>query len=168
MWVPGDELADRCASDEALRAKRLRLATEDRNEMAKLKQGSISMAFIKGQARREANREWSTLITQLDKKRGYVTLRKTRENIPKIPRALRTAPKRPASTFFQLASGHAMIAPFLKEKFGWIESDTCWWCMTARQTREHLFKECPAWKEEIEELWKEAGEAIASLGGVLA
>lgn len=59
-----------------------------------------------------------------------------------------------------------MIAPFLKEKFGWIVSDTCWWCVTGRQTREHLFKECPAWKEEIRKLWKEVGEATASPGGV--
>ena len=52
-----------------------------------------------------------------------------------------------------------MIAPFLKEKFGWIDSDRCWWCGSGRQTREHLFKECSAWKEEIRELWREVGEA---------
>ena len=61
--------------------------------------------------------------------------------------------------FFQLSSGHAMIAPFLKEKFGWIESDQCWWCSRGRQTREHLFKEFSAWKEEIRKLWKEVAEA---------
>ena len=52
-----------------------------------------------------------------------------------------------------------MIAPFLKEKFGWIGSDVCWWCGSGRQTREHLFKECLAWKKEIRELWEEVGEA---------
>ena len=52
-----------------------------------------------------------------------------------------------------------MIAPFLKEKFRWIESDTCWWCTKSRQTREHLFKECSAWRQEIRTLWKEVGEA---------
>ena len=52
-----------------------------------------------------------------------------------------------------------MIAPFLKEKFRWIESDTCWWCTKSRQTREHLFKECSAWRQEIRALWKEVGEA---------
>ena len=77
--------------------------------------------------------------------------------IPKISIALQKAPKELASRFFQLASGHAMIAPFLKEKFGWIESDSCWWCSSGRQTREHLFKECRAWKEEIKELWREVG-----------
>ena len=58
-----------------------------------------------------------------------------------------------------------MIAPFLKEKFGWIDSDICWWCGTRRQTREHLFKECLAWRKEIRELWEEVGEAIATGSG---
>ena len=39
-----------------------------------------------------------------------------------------------------------------------MDSDLCWWCGSARQTREHLFKECITWKEEIRELWKEIGE----------
>ena len=51
-----------------------------------------------------------------------------------------------------------MIAPFLKEKFGWVESDQCWWCDSGRQSREHLFKECWTWKEQIRELWKKVGE----------
>ena len=55
-----------------------------------------------------------------------------------------------------------MIAPFLQEKFGWIESDLCWWCTKNRQTREHLFKECSTWKEEIRKLWKEVAEATGS------
>ena len=80
------------------------------------------------------------------------------------PRELQRAPTELASRFFQLASGHAMIAPFLKEKFGWIRSDVCWWCESGRQTREHLFKECLAWKEEIRELWKEMGEATVTEG----
>ena len=76
-----------------------------------------------------------------------------------IPIGLQKAPKELASRFFQLSSGHAMIAPFLKEKFGWIESDSCWWCSGGRQSREHLLKECKTWKEEIRTLWKEVGEA---------
>ena len=52
-----------------------------------------------------------------------------------------------------------MIAPFLKEKFKWIDSDLCWWCTKSRQTREHLFEGCSAWKKEIRELWKETAEA---------
>ena len=33
-------------------------------------------------------------------------------------------------------------------------------CGTGKQTREHLFKECIAWREEIRTLWKE----VARLG----
>ena len=51
-----------------------------------------------------------------------------------------------------------MIAPFLKGKFGWVEPDGCWWCGGGRQTSEHLFKECRAWKDEIRSLWKKVGE----------
>ena len=97
------------------------------------------MSFIKSQARKEANREWGRIIARLDKDRGYATLRRPREGIPRIPKDLQRAPKELASRFFQLASGHAMIASFLKEKFGWIKSGICWWCGTGRQTREHLF-----------------------------
>ena len=63
-----------------------------------------------------------------------------------------------------------MIAPFLKEKFGWVESDSCWWCSGERQSREHLFKECKTWKEEIKTLWKTvediSGGPEDSAGGV--
>ena len=60
-----------------------------------------------------------------------------------------------------------MIAPFLKEKFGWVNSDTCWWCVKGKQTREHLFKECSAWKQEIRKLWKEVEEATGDQEGRL-
>lgn len=38
---------------------------------------------------------------------------------PGIPAELRGAPKEVASRFFRLASGRVLIAPFVKEKFGW-------------------------------------------------
>ena len=50
-----------------------------------------------------------------------------------------------------------MIAPFLKERWGWTETDRRWWCEGGRQSREHLFKECRAWEKEIRELWKTVG-----------
>ena len=52
-----------------------------------------------------------------------------------------------------------MTAPFLRDKFGWVDSDQCWWCGSGRQSREHLFKECRTWKEQIRKLWKKVGEA---------
>ena len=99
------------------------------------------------------------MIKEMNRKRKGARYKGEGEGIPKIPEAIRKVPKAVASRFFQLASGHAMIAPFLKEKFKWIDSDICWWCTKNRQTREHLFKECSTWKEEIRELWKEVAEA---------
>ena len=64
--------------------------------------------------------------------------------VPRIPTALGRARRSLAVRFSQLASGHAMIAPFLEEKFKWVSSSQCWWCGSGRQSREHLFKECRA------------------------
>ena len=91
----------------------------------------ITISFIKAQARR-ANEGWGRIIARLDATRGYTTLKRPRGKIPRIPTDLQRAPNELASRFFQLASGYAMIAPFLKEKFGWIDSDTCWWCSSGR------------------------------------
>ena len=159
--VPGNEIADMVAGDEAARAEKLRLAREERDDIIRAREGNISMAFIKGRARKEANREWMEMVKDMNRKRGFVTIRRRESQIPRIPEVLRKTPKHLASRFFQLASGHAMIAPFLKDKFKWTDSDTCWWCSRGRQTREHLFKECSAWKEEIKKLWKEVGEVTA-------
>lgn len=41
----------------------------------------------------------------------------------------------------------------------------CWWHGTGRQTREHCFKECLAWKPEIRKLWKEVREASVERDG---
>ena len=164
-WIPGhrglegNELADACARNEAERAELLRKARSERKDTIREKRGKISLAYIKGQARKEANREWREIITRLSREQGNVMARKRRDEIPRIPAILQKTPKALASRFFQLASGHAMIAPFLKEKFGWIDSDICWWYTKSRQTREHLFKECSAWKQEIRRLWKEVEEA---------
>ena len=57
-----------------------------------------------------------------------------------------------------------MIAPFLKERWGWTASDRCWWCNEGRQSRDHLFKECSMWKKEIAELWKEIGRISGKRG----
>ena len=51
-----------------------------------------------------------------------------------------------------------MIAPFLRDKWGWTDTDRCWWCEKGRQSRDHLFKECGTWKEEIGELWSTVGK----------
>ena len=119
--------------------------------------GTISRAFLKSLLRRRAVSSWKEEIRRRSRGgRPYQTPR--RDEVPRIPKALRNTTKELASRFFQLASGHAMIAPFLKGRFGWVESDSCWWCSSGRQSREHLFKECRAWREEIRLLWKTVGD----------
>ena len=161
-WIPGhcgvqgNELADMCTRDEAERVENLR-AREGKEDVTRQRQGAISITFIKAQARIRANKEWKKMIARLNSRRGYTTVRKPRDRIPGIPLELQEVPKELASRFFQLASGHAMIAPFLREKLGWIDSDVCWWCSSGRQTREHLFRECSAWAKGVRELWEEVG-----------
>ena len=48
-------------------------------------------------------------------------------------------------------------SPFLRDKWGWTDSDACWWCDGGRQSRDHLFKECKRWEKEIRELWNAVG-----------
>ena len=50
-----------------------------------------------------------------------------------------------------------MIASFLKDRWGWVDTDRCWWCDSGRQSRDHLFKECRRWENEIGELWTKVG-----------
>ena len=51
-----------------------------------------------------------------------------------------------------------MTATFLKGRWGWVDSDECWWRKRGRWTREHPFKECAAWTKEIRTLRKEVGD----------
>jgi hypothetical protein len=111
-----------------------------------------SRAFLKRSAaekkRRESSNWWKQSIAD---SRGYLE-RKTPNFRPELHRT----PKELASRFYQLMMGHAVIAPYLKYKIKTSDSDECWWCEIPgkRQTREHLFKECIHWKDEIKRLWK--------------
>jgi hypothetical protein len=67
---------------------------------------------------------------------------------------LRTVRKELESQYYQLMTGHAVIAPYIKEKIK-SDSDECRWCQIGkRQSRERLFKECMHWKDEIKALWR--------------
>ena len=164
-WVPGhsgvigNEIADQWARDAATReaGHRTRARATPSGPRGNPADPRISGAFLKAMLRRRAVSSWRKSIIQRSGRRGPFTV--PREGtVPRIPSALGGVERSLAIRFFQLASGHAMIAPFLKEKFGWVESSQCWWCSSGVQTREHLFKECRAWKNEIRTLWKEVGD----------
>ena len=124
----------------------------------------VSRSFLRAVLRRRAIDGWRREI--ISRGRGARPYRvPVAGEVPRIPRALQRARKSLASRFFQLSSGHAMTAPFLRDKFGWVESDQCWWCDGGRQSREHLFKECRTWKDQIRKLWKKVGEASGEASG---
>ena len=96
---------------------------------------------------------------------GHRTFRlPTAASRPSIRLRLHLTTKRVAARFLQLLGGHAMIAPFLTERWGWIDSNICWWCRKNRQSREHLFKECTAWTKEIRDLWERPSGEETGLG----
>ena len=153
--VPGNELANSWTVEEAQRSERMSMERKSRRSTVGQKE-RVSLVFLKA-LRKEAVKEWREEITR--RGNGNRSFRVPAEGeTPRISAELRKIPKELAFRFFQLASSHATIAPFIKEKVGWIDSDTCWWCGSGRQTREYLFKECIAWESEIQELWKRVGE----------
>lgn len=92
--------------------------------------------------------QWIT--TRTAKSKAYIPRDKTG-----IRKNLRNERKGIASRYYQLLTGHAVVAPYLKEKLKKRDLDTCWWCDSGRrQTRDHLFKECARWSSEIKDLWK--------------
>ena len=122
--------------------------------------GRFSLACLGRRITEGVRQGWiSDTTTRLDKGRGVRGAfgMPDRMSRPGIRPPLRRTRKSVASRFFQLLSGHAVIAPFLKDR--WIESDECWWCNEKgrKQSRDHLFKECKRWDKEIKELWKEVG-----------
>ena len=100
-----------------------------------------SLACLKRRATEQATQTWrDDTIKRAAGRRPFV-LPTTGSKLTIRP-ALRWALKSVAARFFQLPSGHSLIAPFLRDRWGWTDTDRCWWCSKGRQSREHLFKEC--------------------------
>jgi len=62
------------------------------------------------------------------------------------------ARKRLAARFYQLKTGHCLTGQYL----AWTTrrpDATCSWCQYRTQTRDHLFKHCPEWKNQQKVLW---------------
>jgi len=79
---------------------------------------------------------------------------------PGFRKELKNERKAVTSRYYQLLTGHTLIAPFLKVKLKKTDSDQCWCETDKRQTRDHLFKECGRWKTDINMLWTTIGKKL--------
>jgi len=79
--------------------------------------------------------------------------------------AVMEAKKTIAARFYQLKSGHALIAKYLL-RIGKRRDMKCWWCGHEYQTRDHLFKWCKRWKREQKRLWVDGQEGEDGYRGV--
>src|SRR4029077_8482229 len=66
---------------------------------------------------------------------------------------LAAAPKRLASRFYQLKSGHAAIGPYL-QRIGARESKRCQGCQAPEESVRHLLLECREWRRPRETMAK--------------
>jgi len=57
-----------------------------------------------------------------------------------------------AARFYQLKSGHALMAQYIRQ-IGKRRDMKCWWCGHEYQTRDHLFTWCKRWKQAQKRLW---------------
>lgn len=80
-------------------------------------QGSIRLAVLK------ANRTRREVIRRNGNRRIFKVPDQGKR--PRLRRSMGPVSKGLASRFLQLSSGHTMLVPFLKKRFGWVESDIC-------------------------------------------
>ena len=155
-WVPshveveGNELADTMAKCAATSAVYGDAASSREAEV-------VSMSHMRRRttdARTVQTARWVAERTR--ERRSYIPRRRAG-----VRKALMGEKKSLASRYYQLLTGHAITAPYMKEKLKKIESDQCWWCDSGkRQTRHHLLCECRAFRPQIVKMWREVGKAL--------
>jgi hypothetical protein len=149
-WVPahkgleGNEVAD-CWAKVAAKGEEGELRRVERE---------MSLAHVKRRTSEERQIKTKRWIQEKLKGTKNYILRK-KEGMRQV---LNMEKKGVAARYYQLMTGHVVIAPYLKNKLKKRDSEDCWWCGSGRcQTREHLFKKCAQWKEQIKELWRNVG-----------
>ena len=136
------QTADRTSSFRSSRPSMTRLAGQRhrgvvRNELADQRaretaeSGRASASYLKGRIAVERSRD-------SQEKQGKECLPASR-----CPQSEEHS-EAVASRFRLLQSGHAMVAiAFLKERYGWTDTDQCWWCNQSRQDRTISLKYAP-------------------------
>jgi ribonuclease HI len=118
---------------------------------------AVTIAHLRRRTTERKTRETTAWIVERTRQRRSYILPNKRG----FRQALKHEKKALAGRYYQLLTGHALIAPYLKEKLKKIESDQCWWCDSGeRQTRHHLFTKCRAFMPQIRQLWKEVGSTL--------
>jgi ribonuclease HI len=149
-WVPGHKgVTGNEKADEY--AKRGAHDPDEGTRFSKTHRNVASKAFLKRSAADTKRTQATAWIkARTSQRRAYILPKKTGFRVK-----LRNEKKEVASRYYQFLTGHALTAPYLKEKLKKQDSDECWWCESGkRQTREHLFKECSHWLSEIRDLWR--------------
>jgi ribonuclease HI len=142
--VPGNEAADTAAKNGAEGMGHVH-EEEWQNE--------ISLAHLN---RKTTEWKWNLHRAWLRRRcrgRRSYTLPKERKPDPRAA----TAAKSVARRYYQMKTGHAIMATYFK-RFKSRDSEECGWCGAKRQTRDHLFRWCKRWKREITELWETVKE----------
>jgi hypothetical protein len=145
--IPGNEVTDAMAKEVAKEPGRDNYS----RQLAKMASFTY-LAWRTMEIKSQATKNWIQERTH----KAYILRKKSR-----LRKNLKHEKRATAARFYQLLSGHAITAPYLKEKLKKGDTDVCWWCESGkRQTREHLFKECARWKREIKDLWWEVGKEV--------
>ena len=110
-------MADSWAIEEAQRTERMGRGRKSRGGTTGQERGKVSLAFLKALRKKEAIKEWREEIIRRRGGSRFFRVPADGET-PRIPAELRKIPKELVSRVFQLASGHALVASFIKEKFG--------------------------------------------------
>jgi len=99
-----------------------------------------------------SEQKWADSKNWTRKKLARASNRKYRPGgFQKPDHTVAKARKRLAARFYQLKTGHYLTGQYP----AWTTrrpDATCWWCQYHTQTRDHPFKHCPEWKNQLRTL----------------